>query len=41
VRVRVRGHGKVGLPDVLADPRPRDAAQVKQADAAVKVSAKC
>ena len=29
VRVRVRGDSEVALPDVLADPGPRDAGEVE------------
>jgi hypothetical protein len=35
VRVRVRRHREVALADELADPRPRDAAQVHEADPTV------
>ena len=35
VRVRVRGDGEVALPDVLADPGPRHAAEVQQGNAPV------
>jgi hypothetical protein len=30
-----RGYGQVTLPDEFADPRPRDAAQVQQANPSV------
>ena len=35
VRVCVRGHREIPLPNVLADPSPRDAAQVLERDPAV------
>ena len=35
MRVRVRCHGEVALADVLADPRPRHAAQVQEGDSSV------